>query len=123
MKVTSTNDEPLCGRKSVAYEFDNKAATPSRLTLQKDIAKKEKADASLVVVTGIHNTYGTTNFSVTAHVYADKASYDEFVQPALAKKSVIPEEKAPEPAKEEAKVEEAAPAAEEKPAEEAKPAE
>jgi ribosomal protein S24E len=111
MKAINTVDEPLCGRKSVSYEFEKNAATPSRLSLQKDIATKEKADASLVVVTSINNTYGTTSFSVTAQVYTDKASYDEFVQPALAKKSVIPEEKAPEPAKEEA-----APEAEAKPA-------
>jgi len=96
MKVITTIDEPLCGRKSVQYEYEKKGTTPSRTSLQKDIAKKEKVDASLVVVTNITNTYGTNIFVVDAQIYTDKHVYKEFVQPFLAKKSIIPEEKSAE---------------------------
>lgn len=114
MKQISKTEEPILGRSEVVYVIEKKATSPSRIELQKEIAKKEKAKPELVVVKNIDVQYGTNEFKVTALIYSNADDYKRLVSKALAKKSVIPVEEPKEEAKEEAPAEEAAPAEEEK---------
>ena len=115
MKLLNKVEDKLNGRTSYVYELVKKTVTPSRVELQKEIAKKEKAKPELTVVEKINVAYGTNVFTIEATIYDNKDDYKRLVPEYLAKKSVLPEEpkeEAKEESKEEAKKEIAAPAEE-----------
>ncbi|MFT4326987.1 MAG: hypothetical protein ACMXYK_05785 [Candidatus Woesearchaeota archaeon] len=108
MKLLEEKEEKLLGKKTVTYSVEVNSATPSRASLQKDIATMHKVKPQLVVVKNIVTAYGTRNVTVTAEVFASESDYKAVVPESLKKKSVV----------EEPKVEEKEESAEEKPAEE-----
>ncbi len=113
MKVTvlKERDTPLLARKRVTLEAEYGSATPSRLDLKKEVAKKLSADDKLVILKHIYTRFGKQKAKIIAHIYSDEKEMKRLENDVLVKKHFKEEKK-----------EEAAPAAEAAPAEE-KPAE
>ncbi|MFC1741713.1 30S ribosomal protein S24e [Nanoarchaeota archaeon] len=119
LEITKERDLPLLSRKRYSFFATFKGATPNRLQIRDEIAKKVKSDPELTVVRHIYNRYGIEKAKVIAHVYTKKEDMDKFEDKGLVEKHT---------AKKKEKAEEApaaaAPAPEEKkedaPADEAK---
>ncbi len=96
MKLINKVEEKLLGRVCFEYEFEKMATSPSRVEIQKEVAKLQKAKFELVVIEKIDVQFGTNKFKIKAVVYNSKEDYKKSVPAHLAKKSVIADEKAKE---------------------------
>ncbi|MFH0798207.1 MAG: hypothetical protein V1906_02225 [Candidatus Woesearchaeota archaeon] len=70
MQILNEKDAPLLDRKEVKLKvnFFN-TTTPSNSALESEVARKLKADPSLVVIKSIKQKFGAGEAEVTAYIY------------------------------------------------------
>jgi ribosomal protein S24E len=113
--VTDKKDNHLVGRVEMKAHMKYNGATPSNVTVRKEVAQEFKADEKLVVVKHIYTSFGKQEAEISAFIYKNVKIRDEF-EPKLkaaqtkvadeAKKKTEEKKKAePEASKDEVKVE------------------
>ncbi|MEM4389193.1 MAG: hypothetical protein QXG98_00845 [Candidatus Micrarchaeia archaeon] len=70
--ITSQKDNPLFGRKEIAFEIRHKGATPSRQVIKAALAQKLGIDPKLIVIGKVRQRFGLSGVTGTANVYADE---------------------------------------------------
>ncbi|MFC1730496.1 30S ribosomal protein S24e [candidate division KSB1 bacterium] len=120
LEIKKERDTPLLSRKRVTLMAEYEGATPSRLDVKKEVAKKVSAKENLVIIKHIYTRFGSQKSKIIAHVYSDEAEMKKLENDSLLVKHSPKKKKEGEGAEAEAKPE--APKAEEK-KEEPKPEE
>ena len=93
LKIDKTSDMPLLSRKRVTAWVDYTGKTPSRLELQKQIAKKISSKEDLVIVKHIYPRYGQQHAKVIANIYTNIDDLKRFEHDYLIKKNSPAEKK------------------------------
>lgn len=107
MEIIENKENKLLGRKEILAKMSSDGATPRRVQVKKEIAKKLKVDESLVIVNSVENAFGDTNVNIRAKVYENKESLERNARPHMVKRNHVEEPVAEEPVEEAASVEEA----------------
>lgn len=86
--IQKTQEQPDFQRTlyTVSCVYDGKA-TPSRMTLKEDIAKKVKAKPEVVIVRNVTSSYGGGGATVTVVAYKDEKSIKQFEPQHIIKKN------------------------------------
>ena len=78
---------PLLARKRIKFEIEHpNTATPTRLAIKEEIAKKYNTQPQLVAIRHIYTRFGLQRARVIAHVYQDEATL-KLLEPPKGKKS------------------------------------
>ncbi|NQU79272.1 hypothetical protein HQ545_05910 [Candidatus Woesearchaeota archaeon] len=96
LQILKERDTPLLSRKRYTFEMVFSGATPSRLVIRDEIAKKVKSEPVLTIIKHVYNKYGSEKAKVIAHVYSKKEDMER-----LEDKVLVDKHKKPEPKKEE----------------------
>ena len=73
LQMLKEKEMPLLARRRVEYSIQSENATPSRMTLKKEISKLQKVKEDQVIIRHVYGKYGTTSSKVIAHIYKDTA--------------------------------------------------
>jgi len=94
MRLTSTRENPLLGRKELLVEVWHMGlSTPNRAEVRKALSSMLGVDEELVVIRRIITDYGLGRSEVEVHVYNDKDSANA-VEPLYIKLRNMPKEEA-----------------------------
>ena len=77
---------PLLSRKRATYMVDYDKATPSRLILLKEVAKKAGVDEKLVILKHIYPRFGFPRAKIIAHIYSNADDLKKFEENYLLEK-------------------------------------
>lgn len=117
LEIKKERDTPLLSRKRVTLMAEYEGATPPRLEVKKEVAKKTGAKENLVIIKHIYTRFGSNKAKIIAHVYNNEKEMKNLEHESLLVKH-DPNAKKKEEAKPEApKAEEKKEAPAEKPAE------
>ena len=72
MKVLSETESPLLSRRRLVFELEHpKQATPTKIKLEEDIAKKLNTTKDLVAIKHVYTKFGSGKSKVITNVYTD----------------------------------------------------
>ena len=106
VQITQEHESPLLGRKTIRGVYKHEASsTPSRLAIQKELAKQLKIEGEKIAVKEVNTHFGAQESRITAHIYTD-AKTRHFFDPVKKKDAKkLEEAKASEASKQEEKAE------------------
>jgi ribosomal protein S24E len=87
MEILKNNENKLLKRKEIEARLDNLSATPSRIEVKKELAKKLKVDESLVIVNEIKHDYGDPKAYVKAKIYNSEKDLQVNARPHMIKRN------------------------------------
>ncbi|MDA3855970.1 MAG: hypothetical protein PF569_06915 [Candidatus Woesearchaeota archaeon] len=87
VEIVKNVENKLLGRLEVEALIPNTGATISRENIKKDIAKKLKVSADLVIINHAGSYYGDTQVRVRAKVYDSKESLEKNARPHMVKRN------------------------------------
>lgn len=96
MEITKNVENKLFGRHEVKVVIENAAATPSRESIKKDLAKQFKTEDNLVIVSEIKNNFGGGKISVTANIYESEELLNKNAKAHLIKRNAAKTEEVAE---------------------------
>ena len=71
LKILEQNENPLFKRKAITAVATSEIA-PSNEEVKKQIADKTSSKPELVIIEGIHGSFGSKEFKITAKIYASE---------------------------------------------------
>lgn len=71
LTINKERETPLLSRKRLTCDLEFEGATPARIVLKKELAKKANVDESLVVLKHIYTKFGKQKAKIIAHVYSN----------------------------------------------------
>ncbi len=88
MKQIQEKENLLLGRKRYTFEIEHSGkATPKKVEIKEEIAKKLGAEPGKIAVRHVYTNYGANNSKVIVHVYEDEKVM-KFLEPPKGKKPV-----------------------------------
>lgn len=106
MELVKTVENKLLKRKEIKGTATTHGATPTRVSLRKELAKQLKVEENLIIIKGINSSYGSNQVDVEANVYEDRETLEKLTLDHIKKRNAIEEvveevKEEPAPAKEE----------------------
>ena len=86
IEIKKERDTPLLSRKRVTLVAEYEGATPSRLSLRKDVAGKLKVQENLVILKHVYTRFGSQKAKIIAHVYNNEEDLKKIEDPSLLAK-------------------------------------
>jgi small subunit ribosomal protein S24e len=68
LDIIKERDTPLLSRKRVTISIEYEGATPSRLDLKKEVAKKVGSKEDLTIIKHVYTRFGRQKAKVIAHI-------------------------------------------------------
>lgn len=87
MEIVKQTENKLLGRKEYVIKMQNTGATPKRMELKKEIAKKLKIDESLVNINFVGHQYGSSDLKIRAKAYDNEKSLKMNARPHMVKRN------------------------------------
>ena len=90
VKILQTEKNASHQRTKVMAEISYQGkTTPSRAVIQDNIAKKQKAEPELVIISALKAGFGATKAQVTAYIYDSKKAANLFEAKYMLKRNEI----------------------------------
>jgi len=86
LELLKEKEIPILSRKRYTYILETNAATPSRLELLKEIAKKQDVAEKLIVIKHIYSQYGSQKVKIIVNVYKKEEDLKKFEHKSLISK-------------------------------------
>ena len=96
VEIIKNVENKLLSRKEILAKIPNTGSTPSRADIRKELAKKLKADESLIVINLAQNYFGDSVVNVRAKVYDTKEALEKYARPHMVKRNTVVQEAAEE---------------------------
>lgn len=86
IEIVKQKETPLLSRKRVTAKLVAEAATPSRLVIRNELAKKLKVDPSLVIIKHLYPQFGDRTVKIIVNVYEKREVLEKFEHKKLVAK-------------------------------------
>lgn len=86
IEIVKQKETPLLSRKRVTAKITAEAATPSRLKIRDELAKKLKVDPSLVIIKHLYSQFGDKTVKIIANLYEKRELLEKFEHKKLVAK-------------------------------------
>lgn len=86
LEIKKERDTPLLSRKRVTLIAEYEGATPKRIDMRKDVAKKLDVEEKLVILKHIYTKFGSQKAKIIAHIYNNEEDLKKIEDSSLLAK-------------------------------------